>query len=162
MMSEVEHKLHLTVNAISHKTNTPKQTKDIGFILGKTLHGGEVIAITGDLGTGKTHFVQGIGQGLGLVSSEITSPTFALIHEHASLIPLFHIDLYRLESLAEVESIGLEEYFTRNGVIVIEWAERAMSLLPAKKIAVTILHEGGDKRKITITKNSDNQSETLK
>lgn len=142
------------MNTISHKTNTPKQTKNIGFILGKTLQGGEVIAITGDLGTGKTQFVQGIGQGLGLVSTEITSPTFSLIHEHASLIPLFHIDLYRIESLADVESIGLEEYFTRNGVIVIEWAERGMPLLPTKRITVIISHEGGDKRKITITKNS--------
>ena len=134
-----------------HETTTPDQTRRIGHTLGNALKGGEVIAITGELGTGKTHFVQGLAQGLGIVPSEITSPTFTLIHEHDGRIPLFHVDLYRLENPDEVEAIGLEEYFTHEGIVAIEWAKRAMPLLPANRVDVTISHEGGDKRRISIT-----------
>lgn len=140
------------MNVGSHETTTPDQTRHIGCTLGKALKGGEVLAITGDLGSGKTQLVKGIAEGLGIAPSEITSPTFTLIHEHEGDIPLFHIDLYRLENPGETEAIGLEEYFSRDGVIAIEWAERATTLLPTNRLDITLLHQGGDNRQITITK----------
>lgn len=135
----------------SHESMNPDQTRHIGCTLGKALKGGEVLAITGDLGSGKTQLVKGIAQGLGIAPSDITSPTFTLIHEHEGHIPLFHVDLYRLEKPGEVEAIGLEEYFSRDGVVAIEWAERATTLLPANTVDITLAHQGGDKRRISIT-----------
>ncbi|MBQ28135.1 MAG: tRNA (adenosine(37)-N6)-threonylcarbamoyltransferase complex ATPase subunit type 1 TsaE [Nitrospiraceae bacterium] len=143
------------MNFGSHETTGPDQTRHIGNTLGKTLSGGEVLAITGDLGAGKTCLIQGIAQGLGIASSDITSPTFTLIHEHEGRIPLFHIDLYRLEKPTEVEAIGLEEYFSRDGVTAIEWAERATPLLPQNRVDITLSHEGGNNRRITITKKGE-------
>jgi len=135
----------------SHETTTPEQTRQLGCTLGKALKGGEILAITGDLGSGKTCLVQGIAQGLRIMPSNITSPTFTLIHEHEGRIPLFHIDLYRLEKPGEIEAIGLEEYFSRDGVVAIEWAEHAAPLLPQQRVDITLSHQGGDKRCITIT-----------
>lgn len=139
------------MNLKSHQTAAPDQTRHIGCTLGKALKGGEVLAITGDLGSGKTQLVKGIAQGLGIESSDITSPTFTLIHEHEGRLPLYHIDLYRLETARDIESIGLEEYLTRNGVIAIEWAERATTLLPTNTVDITLTHQGGNNRHITIT-----------
>ncbi len=140
------------MNFVSHETTDPDQTRHIGSTIGKMLTGGEVLAITGDLGTGKTCLVQGIAQGLEIAPSDITSPTFTLIHEHEGRIPLFHVDLYRLENPSEIEAIGLEEYFSRDGVIAIEWAEHATTLLPRTRLDITLSHEGGNNRRITITK----------
>ncbi len=138
------------MNLGSHETTTPDQTLRLGCTLGKSLRGGDVLAITGDLGTGKTHFVKGIAQGLGIAPSQITSPTFTLVHEHEGRIPLYHIDLYRLEDIREVESIGLEEYFSCDSVVAIEWAERAASLLPTTRLDITFSHQGDDRRQIVI------------
>ena len=129
----------------------PDQTRQLGWTLGKTLRGGEVLAITGELGSGKTQLVKGIAQGLDIAPSEITSPTFALIHEHEGRLPLYHIDLYRLETPRDIESIGLEEYFTRNAVVAIEWAERATSLLPPNRVQITLSHLADDTRRVIIS-----------
>ena len=135
----------------THETVTPDQTRSIGCMIGKALTGGEVLAITGDVGSGKTSLVQGIAQGLGIRPSDISSPTFALIHEHTGRMPFFHIDLYRLEKPGEVEAIGLEEYFSRDAVVAIEWANHASTVLPVTRVNITLAHAGGDKRRITIT-----------
>jgi tRNA threonylcarbamoyladenosine biosynthesis protein TsaE len=135
----------------SHDSMNPDQTRQLGCTLGKTLRGGEVLAITGELGSGKTQLVKGIAQGLDISPSEITSPTFALIHEHEGRLPLYHIDLYRLETPRDIESIGLEEYFTRNAVVAIEWAERATSLLPPNRVQITLSHLDDDTRRVIIS-----------
>ena len=135
----------------SHDSMNPDQTRQLGWTLGKTLRGGEVLAITGELGSGKTQLVKGIAQGLDIAPSEITSPTFALIHEHEGRLPLYHIDLYRLETPRDIESIGLEEYFTRNAVVAIEWAERATSLLPPNRVQITLSHLADDTRRVIIS-----------
>src|SRR5437762_2505153 len=106
-------------------SRSPEETRSLGEIWGKTATAGLVIGLTGDLGAGKTELVKGIAHGLGS-KAQVHSPTFALVHEYADgRLPLFHIDLYRLESTSQIIGAGLEEYFYNPpGVTVIEWVER--------------------------------------
>ena len=98
----------------------------------QSLHAGDVLALAGDLGTGKTQFVKGLVAGLG-GNDEVTSPTFALIHEYTSgRLPVYHLDFYRLNHRNELRHLGLEDYFDGEGVCVIEWADRFPEILPAR------------------------------
>lgn len=102
-----------------------------GAVLSASLQAGDVVALTGGLGAGKTHLSRGIVQGLGAVE-EVTSPTFTLVHEYRSgRLPVFHFDLYRMEREGEVTGIGWDEYLDAGGVCLVEWADRFPSLLPA-------------------------------
>ena len=97
----------------------------------QSLHAGDVLALAGDLGTGKTQFVKGLVAGLGS-DDEVTSPTFTLIHEYTSgRLPVYHLDFYRLNHRDELRQLGLEDYFNGEGVCVIEWADRFPEILPA-------------------------------
>jgi len=98
-----------------------------------------VIALHGDLGSGKTCFVQGLARALG-VRSVVNSPTYTLINEYTGTHPLFHIDLYRVSGLQEALALGPEEYFERDGVTAIEWAERVEGALPAHAVHVRLAH----------------------
>jgi tRNA threonylcarbamoyladenosine biosynthesis protein TsaE len=108
----------------------------LGRELGNTLTGGDVIALIGDLGGGKTWFTKGIALGLGIDADSIVSPTFTLVNEYHGTLPLNHIDLYRLTTTSEVVALGLEEYLTGSGVAVIEWADRWPDELPEQTIQV--------------------------
>jgi tRNA threonylcarbamoyladenosine biosynthesis protein TsaE len=108
-----------------------------------------VIALSGDLGAGKTCFVQGLAEGLG-IEGPVTSPTFVMIAEHAGRLPLYHADLYRTESLAEIRRLGLEELLDGAGVTAIEWAEKAEPLLPLRTIRVRIRGAGDEPRIVEI------------
>lgn len=102
-----------------------------GEALGKELRGGEVIALTGGLGAGKTHFSKGIARGLGFAGGEVTSPTFSLVQEYrGGRLPVFHFDFYRMESADEVLALGWDEYAEAGGVCVVEWADRFPGLMP--------------------------------
>jgi tRNA threonylcarbamoyladenosine biosynthesis protein TsaE len=106
---------------ISH---SPRETESLGERFGRAARRGLVIALTGDLGAGKTQFVKGLARGLG-VGARVQSPTFALVNEYGGgRLKLFHLDLYRLDTRAQVLSAGLEEYWAPDGVCVVEWAER--------------------------------------
>lgn len=106
-------------------TKTPEKTLVLGRNLGKCLGAGDIVLLFGDLGAGKTTFTQGLCQGLGLPDGEyIRSPTFTLINEYQGKLPIYHIDLYRLESLEEMEALGLEEIFFGQGVAIVEWSEK--------------------------------------
>ncbi len=132
-------------------TNSAKETILAGENLAKKLKPGDVIALSGNLGSGKTTFTKGIGKGLGVKDSKrINSPTFVLIKEYSGKIPLYHLDLYRLEGLREIENIAIEEYVYGNGVTVIEWAEKIKCILPEKRISVKFKVKGADKREIEI------------
>jgi tRNA threonylcarbamoyladenosine biosynthesis protein TsaE len=109
-----------------------------GRTLGALLRPGDVIALIGDLGAGKTTLTQGIAQGMG-IDLPVTSPTFTLLHEYPGAIPLFHFDPYRLESAEEARDMGLDEYFTRQGVVVVEWADKVLSLLPAERLLIELV-----------------------
>lgn len=104
-------------------TRSARETQHLAARLAQRLEAGDAIWLSGDLGAGKTTFAQGLGAGLG-VSAPIISPTFVLIREYAGRLPLYHIDLYRLDSPRELVNLGLRDYLDGDGVCVIEWAER--------------------------------------
>ncbi|HEX8311950.1 MAG TPA: tRNA (adenosine(37)-N6)-threonylcarbamoyltransferase complex ATPase subunit type 1 TsaE [Chthoniobacteraceae bacterium] len=125
------------------------ETLEFGRELGAELCAGDVIALAGDLGAGKTHFVKGVAAGLGH-TGEVTSPTFTLVHEYTGgRLPLFHFDFYRLESAEEVLQIGFEDYLTSGGVLIIEWADKFADLLPKTTRAFHFAVGGDDTRVIT-------------
>ncbi len=115
-----------------------------GEQIAESLKAGDVVALVGDLGAGKTHITQGIAKKLGYLA-EVTSPTFALVNEYVAAKPeLIHFDLYRLEQAEELLEIGWEEYLERDAVLVVEWADRFPELMPAGTICIHIEHvEGG-------------------
>ncbi|GAP62719.1 MAG: tRNA (adenosine(37)-N6)-threonylcarbamoyltransferase complex ATPase subunit type 1 TsaE [Ardenticatenia bacterium] len=118
-------------NTLDFFSHSPEQTRRLGARLAQLLEPGDIILLTGTLGAGKTHFVQGLARGLG-VQRPVRSPTFTLVSEYPEgRIPLYHADLYRLNSEAELETVGLEEYMERgDGVVAVEWAEKAADWFP--------------------------------
>ena len=119
------------------RTCSPEETRDIGEIIGRLLAPGDVVGLMGDLGAGKTVFAQGVARGIG-AKGRVTSPTFTLIHEHVGRIPLYHVDVYRLETPADVEAIGIEDYLYGDGAVVLEWADQVLSILPEERLDVMI------------------------
>ena len=111
-------------------TTSPEETHRVAADLLKGLGPGTVLALHGELGAGKTCFVQGLAQALG-VKRAVGSPTFTLINEYPGPLPLYHIDLYRIGGVNEAFGLGLEEYLESEGITAIEWAERVAELLPA-------------------------------
>ena len=119
-------------------THSERETEDIGAALARTLQPGDVIALRGGLGMGKTAFVRGLARGLGY-PGRVTSPTFALVNEYeGGRLPLFHFDLYRLDGAGELYDLGWDEYQERGGVCAVEWSERADELFPPDTITVTL------------------------
>ena len=112
--------------------------------------GGDVLALYGDLGSGKTTLIQAIGKGMGIDASNITSPTFVLIQAYSGQLPLVHADLYRLESSQEYEQVGLSDYFDGTHVVAIEWAENMSEYLPEERLEIHLSHQGLTKREIRL------------
>jgi tRNA threonylcarbamoyladenosine biosynthesis protein TsaE len=138
----------VTGRSLDFISHSAEQTQRIGERLGRLLQGGDLVCLEGELGTGKTCLVQGIGRGLGIVSA-IASPTFIIASEYP--VPnhrykFYHIDLYRIETLAEARAAGLEDYFYGDGICVIEWAERVRELLPEERLWITLHYIGDTKR----------------
>ena len=129
-------------------THSAEETFAVAEQLGRTLKPGAFVLLRGDLGAGKTVFVRGLAAGLGADPEAVTSPTFVLIQHYKGSIPLVHADLYRLESGAAVDDLGLEE-LGNGAVVAVEWAER-MPRPPEDSVRVTIEDAGGDVRKITV------------
>ena len=124
-------------------------TRAIAVTLAAGLTAGSVLLLSGDLGAGKTAFVRGLAEGLGIRADEVTSPTFTLVHEYrGGRLPLIHVDLYRLDR-ADLDDIGLDEDLAVRGVVAIEWAER-LSRRVRGAVAVTIADGGGDRRRIEV------------
>jgi tRNA threonylcarbamoyladenosine biosynthesis protein TsaE len=130
-------------------TRSPEATEAAGEQLGRTLGPGDVVGLSGELGVGKTCFIQGLARGLG-VAGRATSPTFVLINEYQGRLPVHHVDAFRTRSLAELLEIGLPELFDEVGVTVVEWADKVAPLLPARTIHVHIAGVGDEAREITI------------
>jgi tRNA threonylcarbamoyladenosine biosynthesis protein TsaE len=138
---------------ISH---SPKETLQLGKSLGSSLIPGDIILLNGDLGAGKTHLTQGICYGVGLdEGSYIRSPTFTLINEYQGKLPIYHIDLYRIDSLEEIYSLGLEEILFNQGITIIEWAEKLRSPKNRKNLLLNIQ----DRIEINIEIISDSERE---
>lgn len=136
-------------------TRSTEETKQLGTEFASQLQGGDIVCLQGDLGAGKTTFVKGLAQGLG-IKEEMTSPTFTLmnthpVHGHASIKRLVHIDTYRLKSENELLEIGVEDYLGQPGVItLIEWPEKISGILSQKKVTNVSIGHLGDNREITI------------
>ena len=127
----------------SIELSTLQHTEILGTVLGKIAEPGDVITLAGTLGAGKTALTQAIGRGLGINPRiYITSPTFSLLHEYTGRIPLYHLDLYRLGSEEEIESLGFPEYFYGRGLTVIEWPERLGTLMPAERLHIELFISG--------------------
>ena len=133
-------------------TKSCEETEKFAEEWGKTLVGGAVVLLHGDLGAGKTHFVKGLARALG-VDDVITSPTFALHNAYRGAVwTLNHFDFYRVDSSEEVELLGLNEFFyDKSGICAIEWSERITDLLPSSCISVTLEKNSDTERKITIS-----------
>ncbi len=133
-------------------SHSPAETFEFGRAFAANLRGGEVLALTGDLGAGKTHFVKGLAAGLG-VELEVTSPTFTLIHEYSGgRLPLHHFDFYRLETEDEVLAVGLDDYLDSRAILAIEWADKFPVLLPPDTHWITFRHGPDDTREIAVAK----------
>ena len=128
------------------------ETKQIAAEITKKLKPGSVICMYGDLGAGKTAFVQGMARALG-IDEPVTSPTFTIVNEYYGTLPLYHFDVYRIGSSEEMYEIGFDEYINGNGICVIEWAELIEDILPEDSIRITIrknIEKGEDYREIIV------------
>jgi tRNA threonylcarbamoyladenosine biosynthesis protein TsaE len=132
------------------ETRSVDETIGFGARLAAGLQPGDVLGLIGELGAGKTALVKGIARGLG-ITREVTSPTFTLIHEYGGgRLPLFHVDLYRLESVGQALAIGIDEYLNGAGVTVIEWAEKIDPLLPERTRRIRIASVAENARRIEV------------
>jgi len=133
-------------------TRSPEETQQLGRRLGKSAKPGDVYLLSGKLGAGKTCLTQGIAWGLG-IQEYAASPTFVLMRELKGRLTLYHIDLYRLDRLEEIADLGLDDYFYGQGICVVEWAEKALSILPTENLLIQIDYLAENERRFTITPN---------
>lgn len=132
-------------------TASADETRSLAARVAPLLRPGDVVSLTGDLGAGKTTFVQGAAAGLG-VGEPVVSPTFTLVREYAGRTPVFHIDVYRLDSLGEVLDLGFEEYLDRGGLVFVEWGDVIDALLPEAYLEVELVLPGeGEERRISLS-----------
>jgi len=133
------------------QTKSASETIRLGKSIGSRLRPGDVVALVGELGAGKTQFIKGLAAGAGVAKpTYVSSPSFTLINEYPGKVPFYHIDLFRLESQKEAEGLGLEDYFQGAGITAIEWADKIPSLLPVEMLSIHMLYTGKNTRSIEI------------
>ena len=133
---------------MEYVSNAPEETEALGAALAERLKPGTVVAFSGDLGAGKTAFVRGMARGLG-IPERVTSPTFTIVNEYGGgRLPLFHFDMYRLDSSDELFDIGWEDYLVRGGVCAVEWSENVSDALDADCIRVDIRRGAHDNQRL--------------
>ncbi len=143
-MNEVE-------QSFEFESTNPEMTQAFGAALGSCVEAGQVLALEGDLGAGKTKLVQGLAHGLDVTES-VNSPTFILANEYYSgRLPLYHIDAYRVADAVEARSFGLDDYLNGDGVTVIEWAERVEPALPRERLWITLEYLSETARRVRVT-----------
>lgn len=143
-------------------SKNPEETFLIGKIVGENLDGGDVVALIGELGTGKTCFTQGVARGIGIPESyKITSPTFTIMNEYMGALILYHFDLYRLHGREDMDDIGYDEYFFGKGVSVIEWADKIKNILPDESLFISFTYIDEDVRDIIITGKKNKVTQVL-
>ncbi len=132
-----------------YKTTSEAETLQRAEEFARSLKPGDVVALSGELGAGKTVFARGIARAFG-VANEVASPTFTLINEYRGAYTLRHMDFYRLNNPREILDIGVEDYFYDDGICLVEWPEKLGNLFPSDAIRVNIRHNGEDSREISI------------
>lgn len=139
----------LEPNSLDFISHSEAQTHRLGARLAEFLGPGDVLALIGDLGAGKTRWAQGVCQGLG-VTQPVISPTFTLVNEYEGRLPVYHIDLYRVTDPHETLTFGLEDYLYGYGVSLVEWADRAGEFLPKEYLTVELYHLEENKRRVVL------------
>ena len=142
-------------------THNAEQTQYLGTILGKLAMGGDIFLLTGDLGSGKTCLTQGIAWGLG-VEEHAFSPTFVLVREYHGRLPLYHIDLYRLDRIEEIIDLALEQYFNNEGICVVEWAEKGKEVLPDENLLIKLEYTSPTDRLLLLEPHGERYEQLLK
>lgn len=142
------------------ESNSTRDTKMWGRRLGSLLQGGELLAFSGDLGAGKTCFIKGIARGLSLREENILSPTFTMIQEHHGRLPLYHIDLYRLDNVA-INDLGLREYLFSEAIAAVEWFERLEGGGNVERLSVRISYIGANSRRIEFISTGERYSSLI-
>ncbi|MEW5925298.1 MAG: tRNA (adenosine(37)-N6)-threonylcarbamoyltransferase complex ATPase subunit type 1 TsaE [Candidatus Zixiibacteriota bacterium] len=132
-------------------TRSVDETMDLGGKMADRLRSGDVISLSGPLGAGKTCFIKGLAQGLGINVNDVRSPSFTLVNELYGRLPLYHFDLYRMKNINELYEIGWDDYLMRDGVTVVEWGEKAENLLPRESIKIEIEIISDETRRIIIS-----------
>ncbi|WP_100330104.1 tRNA (adenosine(37)-N6)-threonylcarbamoyltransferase complex ATPase subunit type 1 TsaE [Bacillus xiapuensis] len=135
------------MHSLTFSTKSAEQTQAIAERLAQLLQPGDVLLLEGDLGAGKTTFTKGLAKGLG-VRRTVNSPTFTIIKEYMGRMPLYHMDVYRVQDGGE--DLGFDEYFYGEGVCVVEWAHLIEEQLPAEYLKVVLLHKGNDERQVEL------------
>ena len=131
-------------------SRSEEETRAAGESLASSLRSGDTVLLSGDLGMGKTVFARGVAAGLGVDPGQVRSPSFTLVNRYPGRIPVYHIDLYRVEKLEDMDELGLEEILGGDGVAVVEWAERLGPYRPARAVQVQVTDRGGQMREIQI------------
>ncbi|MBM3149093.1 MAG: tRNA (adenosine(37)-N6)-threonylcarbamoyltransferase complex ATPase subunit type 1 TsaE [Chloroflexi bacterium] len=142
-------------------SHSPEETQRLGVELGKLSQVADVFLLMGNLGSGKTCLTQGIAWGLE-VKEYAFSPSFVIVREYHGRLPLYHIDLYRLDHLEEIIDLGLDEYFYGDGVCVVEWADKGLAALPEENLLVMLEHIGETERSIRLEANGKRYSQLVK
>ncbi len=137
--------------AALYVSTTPDETRALAEAMGRHVRPGDLIALIGELGSGKTLFVGGLAQGLGVDPAvHVSSPTFTIMHRYRGRVPLYHIDLYRIDTPEAFATLGLEEYLEGDGVAAVEWAEHGEAMLPRERLTVHLRQTGSEAREIEL------------
>ncbi|MGN1385329.1 MAG: tRNA (adenosine(37)-N6)-threonylcarbamoyltransferase complex ATPase subunit type 1 TsaE [Bacillus sp. (in: firmicutes)] len=147
------------MNEIVFNTYSPEETARIAYKIGQSVTPGTVITLEGDLGAGKTTFTKGLAKGLG-IERNVNSPTFTIIKEYKGRLPLYHMDVYRVEDT--FEDLGFDEYFEGQGVTVVEWAHLIEDQLPSELLSIQVVYTGENERKIVLVPKGEKYAQLCK
>ena len=153
--------LDVSMNFFELTSHSPEETQKFGVSIGKVALPGDIFMLVGNLGVGKTCLTQGIAWGLSIKEYAV-SPSFVLVRELYGRLPLYHIDLYRLDHVEEIEDLGLDEYLYGNGVCVVEWAEKGLAVLPAEHLMIEISYLSDTARSFRFKPSGQRYREVIK
>ena len=141
---------------MTYRTRSAKETEAVGAEIAARLRPPALVMLIGDLGSGKTTLAKGIVEALGVApAADVLSPTFSLIHEYEGNPKVYHLDLYRLDTVPELETLGLEDVWDQRAIVVVEWGERFDSQLPGERLEIRLTHDDDDSRIITVATGGD-------
>jgi len=144
----------LPIKKIEVITKSPEESRRLGALIGRLAQPGDVLLLTGNLGAGKTCLTQGVAHGLG-IKDYVMSPSFVILRELKGRLCLYHIDLYRLDNIAETADLGLDDYLYGDGIVAVEWADKALSLMPLEHLKIKIDYLSENERRFVFQANGN-------